>query len=388
VRRSILWFIPLLMLTVVAPLVWLTGNRHATASPDNPTLQSPVSSLLTPWPTWTPIPTPRVAATPESETLGKVGQFPFETCVISWCEEYYNGYWQGGVLGDMVNSRRSSEIDYYWGLERPMSNVNREDWSARMRRRVRIFTPGIYRFYVYHDDGVKVLINNVSIYGDSLWGDIGPNVPKFNFFRFEVLGNQDLDIELLYFDHIGVGMLKFWWEFEPSCQIQPGSADCQRFPNYFSGWRAEYYNSANYPTVWPTGVTPEWTLNLYNNLHVVRDDRASGPDFPGQEGEGIYFDWGLGSPAGGISEDYFSARWTRDIEFAGGFYRFYLRVDDGGRLAIDNQYVIDQWRPVGGGSGPVTYTIDRYMTPGFHRMKVEFQEIVGGATVRFWWEVR
>lgn len=351
---------------------------------------------VTPWPTWTPIPTPNVPAAkadplkapliPTGDT--KTGQFPFETCVESWCEEYYNGYWQGGPLGDMVNARRSLQLDYYWGLDRPMDNVNREGWSARFRRRVRLATPGIYRFYIYHDDGVKVLINNVSIFGDSLWGDIGPNVPSYNLFRYEVPGNQDLDIEVQFFDHIGVAYLKFYWEFEPSCQIDPTSADCQRYPNYYAGWRGEYYNSPNYARIWPTGVAPIWPNAVDNNLVIVRDDRPSGPDFPGEDGDGLYFDWGLGSPSGGVLSDAFSAEWTRSVQFAGGFYRFNLRVDDGGRLIIDGNTVIDQWRPEGSPKSATTYTVDLYLSPGSHVIQVEYQELVASATIRLWWEAR
>ncbi len=376
----------LILLVALALVLGLDRSGQVVASPDAP------RSLLnvTPWPTWTPIPTPVLpTATPVDDLgPGKTSQFPFETCVDSWCEEYYNAYYQGGPTGAMVNARRSSQIDYYWGLDRPMDSVNREDWSARFRRRVRIFTPGIYRFYVFHDDGVKVLINNVSIFGDSLWGDLGPNVPEFNYFRYEVPGDQNLDIEILYFDHGGVAELKFWWEFEPSCQIDAQGSDCRRFPNFFAGWRGEYYNSDNYPTSWPSGVTPKWSVGLYNNLFVVRDDRPSGPDFPGQQGEGLYFDWGVGSPAGGISNDHFSVGWTRTLQFAGGFYRFYLRVDDGGRLKIDDRYVIDQWRAAGAAQGPTTYTYDTYIAPGNHTIRAELQELFGSATIRLWWEAR
>lgn len=393
--RRVLWLVGLIIVVLSVGRLWLASSyaSHPATALDIAPSQSSVSSLqssLRPWPTWTPIPTPiSPTATPIPDLSGsKLDQFPFETCVTSWCEEYYNGYWQGGPLGNMVNARRSSEIDYYWGLDNPMSGVNREDWAARYRRRVRLHTPGIYTFYVYHDDGVKVLMNNVSVFGDSLWGELGPSVPKFNYFRREVLGNQDLDIEIMFFDHAGVAILKFWWEFEPSCQLQPGGQDCQRFPNYFSGWRGEYFNSPNYPTAWPSGVTAEWPVNLYNNLTVIRDDRSSGPDVPGQEGDGLYFDWGLGSPAGGIPDDYFTARWTRKLQFAGGFYRFYYRVDDGGRLKIDDRYVIDQWRSANQATGPNTYTYDTYLAPGDHTIVAEYQELVGGATIRLWWEAR
>ena len=62
---------------------------------------------------------------------------PFETCVNLWCEEYYNSFWQGGPIGPAVYQRYGSDsIDYYWGLDKPISQVDRADnWAGRFRRR-------------------------------------------------------------------------------------------------------------------------------------------------------------------------------------------------------------------------------------------------------------
>ena len=384
-----LMFLTLLGLALLA-LLAVSGGAQPTAAQRDP--QSGV-----PPPTWTPIPTPDTTGRPKLDApappLDKASQFPFDQCVNWWCEEYYNDFWQGGPAGDRVNSRNDrNEIDYYWGLDRPMSNVDTDYWAARFRRRIRIQTPGVYRFFIFHDDGIKVLINNRSIWPrDELWGAIGPNVPSFHFFRWDVYANQDLDIEIQYFDAEGVAFLKFWWAFEPSCQIDPAGGDCARFPLTFPNWRAEYFNNPNCPTAWPSGLRPQdrpWDVDLYYNQLVVRDEDGSGPDYVGQPGEGLFFDWGLGPPIGNLSDEAFSTRFTRQIQFSGGNYRFYLRVDDGGRLWIDGQRVIDQWRACNAYTAPNTYIYDTYLAPGTHEVRVEQQELIGAATVRFWWESR
>ncbi len=378
----------------------------------------------TPWPTWTPIPTAVVEEAtpvplpPPSGAL-KAAQFPFETCVVSWCEEYYSGFDQGGPVGGIVAARRSNEINYYWGLDQPTANwassssqVGPDNWAARFRRRIRPITPGIYRFFIYHDDGVKVLVNNVAVWpNDELWSPAGPPT-TFDQFRRDVRGNEDLDIEIQFYDRDGLAYLRFWWEFEPSCELDPTGADCRRFPLFFSGWRGEYYNSPNYPS--SRYLEAEWGPYETNNLTVVRDDRASGPDYPGQPGEGLYFDWAQAPPVSGIASDGWMARWTRKVEFAGGFYRFYLRTDDGGRLWLGNggstvwpynnlSLVINDWRCPTGGTcpqldppalsnpaalGPHTVVKDLYLSPGVYLVRVDFQDIYGSATVRFWWEAR
>lgn len=390
------------LLCALALLVILSGAT-AQGARDR---QDPAPPTI--WATLTPIPTPVMpTATPAilpAELTGKgmtgpQDYLPFETCINLWCEEYYNGYNQGGPIGPAVYQRYGSDsIDYYWGLDKPISQVDRADnWAGRFRRRVRIATPGAYNLCIYHDDGIKVNVNNQPIFYDDLWGSIGPGVPYFSYATISNDGNQNLDIEILYFNSGGIAFLKFWWEYQwantTPCQgPPPGNLTSGRFVATANSWHGEYYNSPNYyapnPNGWPSvpGFVPVWPSGLYNNLVLVRDDPTNGPDYIGQPGEGLYFDWGLGSPGPGINADGFSVRWSRAVQFAGGFYRFYLRVDDGGVLYVDGNAIINQWRTAAKPQAPTTYTVDIYLPPGSHSLSVEYQEIIGSATVRFWWE--
>lgn len=57
---------------------------------------------------------------------------------------------------------------------------------------------------------------------------------------------------------------------------------------------------------------------------------------------------GHGSLAPGIvNSDFFSARWNRAVNLAGGTYRFRVAVDDAVRLFVNNALIIDQWRQQG-----------------------------------------
>ena len=58
----------------------------------------------------------------------------------------------------------------------------------------------------------------------------------------------------------------------------------------------------------------------------------------------INFDWGMGSPVPGVGPDQFSVRWTRDLDLSAGAYRFTMTVDDGGRLWVNDQLLIDAWQ--------------------------------------------
>jgi hypothetical protein len=63
----------------------------------------------------------------------------------------------------------------------------------------------------------------------------------------------------------------------------------------------------------------------------------------------IDFNWGSGAPAAGVPADDFSARWTRIEHFDGGTYRFHALADDGFRLWVGSNLVIDSWVDQQGG---------------------------------------
>ena len=95
----------------------------------------------------------------------------------------------------------------------------------------------------------------------------------------------------------------------------------------------------------------------------------------------INFDWGLGSPDSTIGADTFSAKWEGDFTFENAIYNFSAIVDDGVRLYIDNNILIDKWLD----QAPTTYTATKAMTPGTHRVKVEYYENGIGATAKVSW---
>jgi len=61
-----------------------------------------------------------------------------------------------------------------------------------------------------------------------------------------------------------------------------------------------------------------------------------------------------------IQPDWFSVRWTRTLWFDAGRYRFTTTTDDGVRLYLDGQLIVDQWRD----QPPTTYTAERDWAPG------------------------
>ena len=139
-----------------------------------------------------------------------------------------------------------------------------------------------------------------------------------------------------------------------------------------NSWEGSFYwnpISANCPTI------TDWKGEYWNNPSLAGSPALcrNDPD--------LNFDWGLGSPDPLISDDNFSARWTKTSNFSGGTYRFHLRHDDGARLYIDNAIKLDVW-----GTCCVWDTVDVPLQAGLHTVRVEFHEDGGAAHVQLWSE--
>lgn len=94
------------------------------------------------------------------------------------------------------------------------------------------------------------------------------------------------------------------------------------------------------------------------------------------------FYWGTSSPAISIPADNFSARWERTIDFSkAGSYRFRTLTDDGSRLFVDDQRVIDDWS---------IHTFEErsavvYIDQGFHKITMEYFEWTADALIYLNW---
>jgi len=247
----------------------------------------------------------------------------------TWQAEYYSNR---KLSGAPVLVRQDPAIDFDWGSGSPDSTIPADGFSVRWQRTLG-FTPGTYRFYASCDDGVRITIDGRQVIDDwedqklpnTTWGDID-------------LSDGLHTVVVEYYEHGGEASAHVWWGLQAS----------------FSSWQGRYYDNRE----------------MRGGPALVRDDSA------------IDFDWGEGAPASWIPSDNFSIVWTRQINFAPGYYRFNLRSDDGGRVWLDNNLVMDYWRPM---EYAWNYLDGTYLT-GLHTVKVEYYEQTGLARIHFWWE--
>ena len=132
---------------------------------------------------------------------------------------------------------------------------------------------------------------------------------------------------------------------------------------------------------WNTAAAP---LNGLRGEYYTGMEPGVGPPLLIRTDATINFDWGAGSPAPAIPVDYFSARWTGSLTAPfTEIYTVYAPSDNGVRIWINNQLVLDKWMPLDI-SGWHSFTLN--LTAGQTvPIKVEYAELFGGAGITLYW---
>lgn len=143
-------------------------------------------------------------------------------------------------------------------------------------------------------------------------------------------------------------------------------------------------------TLSPPTPTPTWTPTP--EVVIIQEWRAdywTNPELAGAPAVirnefAIDHEWGSGSPSPVIPNDNFSARWTRALNFDAGVYTFFVEVDDGARLYVDGQLLINSWQD----GGRRTLTAQVVLSQGQHQIALEYYERSGIALIHLTWEGR
>jgi uncharacterized protein YraI len=257
-----------------------------------------------------------------------------------WYGEYFNNK---NLSGQASLFRNEADINFNWRSDSPApGTINSDNFSARWTRYLELMS-GRYQFAVTADDGVRLWVNNQLIIDQ--WRDQHPAT-----FRAEIdLPGGSVPVKMEYYENTGGAKAQLSWALVSSGGYTGGGT-------YTPGsWRTEYFNNTN----------------LSGPPVLVRDE--------GQPN----VNWGYGSPAPSIvGNDYFSARWTGTQEFIPGRYRFTATTDDGARLWVDNQLVVDNWRNQP--ARPISGQID--LAGGLVPIRLEYYEADVLAEARLTWE--
>jgi len=264
--------------------------------------------------------------------------------------EYFNN---ANLAGAASLTRNDKVIDFNWGVGWPDPRINADNFSVRWTRTL-YFNAGNFRLTARADDGIRVFVDNVLLIDE--WHAAS----GATYTRDIVLatGNHTLRVE--YFEATGNASAFFTWariDGAPGPAPTPGGST----PN-------------------PGGASGVWTASYFSN---VNRDVGGQPTFSRID-PSIAFNWGAGSPDPLITPDLFAARWVSTQSFQAGAYRFFALVDDGVRLYVDGNLVIDEWFEHNGS----TLFADVTLTAGVHALRVDYFEFGHDAQIYVWWEKR
>ncbi|MCU0353890.1 MAG: PA14 domain-containing protein [Cytophagales bacterium] len=247
-------------------------------------------------------------------------------------------------------TRTDPTINFNWGSGSPAASIANDNYTIRWTGQILAPRSEEFTFFTTTDDGVRLWVNGTLIIDK--WID---QAAREWSGRITLVQGQRYDIRLEYYERGGQAVSRLSWS-SPSItkQIIPAA---QLFPETApQGLTAHYFTNA---TSFPATPT------------LTRTDAA------------VDFDWSGGSPDPSIGSDNFMARWTGKVlpQFSEE-YTFFTTSDDGIRLWVNNQLIIDRWFDQGATewNGKITLTAGQPAD-----IRLEYYERGGLAVARLAW---
>ena len=258
----------------------------------------------------------------------------------AFCGSFFDG---SELEGDVKRTQSTTAIDFDWGTERPMHGVKSDVFSARWVGNFDFPESAYYRFFGEMDDGVRVWVDDELVVdqwsSDWRWPGKAQAVPYIE------AGKHVIKVE--YRERYGAAYVRLGWRQVEGCGTEsPEDAFC---------------------------------LTLFNNKELSGIPSQATKTLPS-----IHYEWNSDQPDPMVWKDNFSARWVGKVRFEEATYRFVTDIDEGARIWVDGELVLDAWGRVSPYYGK--YRRLKHMTAGLHEVKVEYYEGGGTATAKVFWE--
>ncbi len=268
-------------------------------------------------------------------------------------------------------TRLDALIDFNWGFGTPNGNgyINSDNYSVRWEGWLSPPTTGNYTFQLDANDKAVVYIdftgtgNSYTQILENGWDTAATGGFKQSSayaLNGPASAGSRYPIRVEFVDTTDSGKCKFQWK--------PGSGAFANVP------QANVFTDN-------TGTTTGWSTSFFNNTTFTAPAaRVQTESAVTNANNG---DWLTGSPAPSIFHNNFSARWTGQVlpQYSQKYY-FVGRVDDGVKLWVNNQLVVDRWP--GGGVTDRTGSIDLQANV-LYDIKMEYYESTGAAEAHLSW---
>lgn len=229
-------------------------------------------------------------------------------------------YFQSAELTGPSRFRVDEALDFNWENGSPMPGLPADRFSVRWEGKILSSAPGNYQFHIASDDGARLWVDGQLIVDQ--WRDRSVMESTGQLVLQE---NQSYPLKLEYFENGGQAIVRLLWTApgQPKAMVPkerlfapgaPPKAEASRVAPA-TGWLALYYD---------------------------RQD-LSGP-FQAATNATIDFHWRNNRPLAGINHEHFSVRWMGELTVPDtDHYSFHVESDDGMRLWIDGELLLDEW---------------------------------------------
>lgn len=246
---------------------------------------------------------------PTSQTNGQTWKYTFTTPAANWfTNSFDDSLWTNGVGGFGTAGTPGVVVNTTWNTSDIWLRRNFNPGALTQQQRTNLV------FNLFHDEGCEIYINGVlagsasgyvTAYGHIPLAAAGQNAIVSNANNLlavhchQTIGGQGIDVGIDTITEV----------------VPPPPVFIPDWTENGTGLTAEYFNGTN-----------------LSSLAFVRTDTN------------VDFNWGTGSPGGGLPGNNFSVRWTGKIQprYSEG-YTFHLTTSDGCRLWVNDELLIDKW---------------------------------------------
>jgi RHS repeat-associated protein len=291
-------------------------------------------------------------------------------------------YFDNSDLTNFKWLRTDPTVNFNWGSGSPGSGVESDTFSVRWTGFVEPQFSETYTFYVNKDDGARLWINSQLV------------VDRWNCGCGEYSGTITLSggtqypIQLEFYENTGNAYVTLSWSSASQAkQVVPSS---QLFPGEPTPTPTNTLTPTLANTKTPTSTRTPTSTSVASGTGLTGEyfDSFSGDQLTDllltRTDATINFSWATVTPAPGVPADDFYVRWSGYIkpQYA-QVYTFYVNHDDGARLWVNNEMIVNQWGTTGEHSGTTGVA---FQAGVLYPVRLEYWDNVSTATAKLYWQ--
>ncbi|HLA43730.1 MAG TPA: PA14 domain-containing protein, partial [Aggregatilineales bacterium] len=276
----------------------------------------------------------------------------------SWTGSFFNS---SDLSGSPLHVLCRRLIDFVWGGGTPFQGVNASEFSMRWTSTQSFYTAGIWQINITLEGGARLTVNNQVII-DDMTRPQGPRTLSVNYEVQQAGAPVNMTLE---FSSAGGSQSQLRMDWNLLQGGSPGAVD-------------DHTVTMNTPPAeFNAGGGNVWQIEHFFGTQLSGEPQGLAIHVA----DGISYDYDDAPADAGFPQDEWSSRWTRTVDFLPGTYTFYFRGDDGGRVLVDGQVIINQ--PDLNSNGQ-TGTIE--LTGGRHQIVVEHWDVSGLSSIFLTWD--